>query len=528
MLWDGAERVEFRTHVSGSIGQDHLLRVRFPARRARRAAGVPDGDGGDRAAVRRARGGRRRALVDARQPGQPLVRARRSSPGSRCRADRATGAAGARGGRGGHARRDCRPGRGAVVQGPRRLLAAAGVTATTSRAVRSRYGVDRRGLQPARLPDRARRPEENAFTAEVLAACRPGGAPSGCRAGWPTAPRPGCGCPPRKSRAAAFAPGADLRGPRDLPVLIVAAPRTRRAGHGGRRAGGRAGRRRSVRADVARRPGGGRARRRRAARRTAAVALFNRGTPGRARSRPDGTLWMSLLPCLLAAGRAGSGSTATGRTAPDGVVVRLAALVAHVQLRAGVAGPADDWREARVQRGRRGLQPRPDRRVVTGPTAAAGRPAGRQALLSVEGRAERHACPRSSLFGNPLAAGRPGRRPPTAKAAACGDGAAAGDRRAACAGRGCGWRRGVEAAWRTDLLEELTEADGSELGRPRRRRLRPGWRRSRPSRAARPAEGGRRARPPPRRGYRAGAAGAGCSRSTPGYWLHGKGPGPGR
>ncbi|MBO0837706.1 MAG: hypothetical protein J2P28_19645, partial [Actinobacteria bacterium] len=31
LLWDGADRVEFRTHVDGSIGQDHLLRVVFPA-----------------------------------------------------------------------------------------------------------------------------------------------------------------------------------------------------------------------------------------------------------------------------------------------------------------------------------------------------------------------------------------------------------------------------------------------------------------------------------------------------------------
>ena len=32
LLWDGADRVEFRTHVDGSIGQDRLLRVRFAAR----------------------------------------------------------------------------------------------------------------------------------------------------------------------------------------------------------------------------------------------------------------------------------------------------------------------------------------------------------------------------------------------------------------------------------------------------------------------------------------------------------------
>ena len=31
LLWDGAQAVQFRTHVDGSIGQDRLLRVRFPA-----------------------------------------------------------------------------------------------------------------------------------------------------------------------------------------------------------------------------------------------------------------------------------------------------------------------------------------------------------------------------------------------------------------------------------------------------------------------------------------------------------------
>ena len=61
-------------------------------------------------------------------------------------------------------------------------------------------------------------PADNPFTAEVLAAAGPGrrrgsrrlaagGARSGCR---------------RPAREDAFAPGADLRGPLDLPVLIVA------------------------------------------------------------------------------------------------------------------------------------------------------------------------------------------------------------------------------------------------------------------------------------------------------------------
>ena len=36
LLWDGADLVEFRTHVDGSIGQDRLLRVRF-------ATNVPGG-----------------------------------------------------------------------------------------------------------------------------------------------------------------------------------------------------------------------------------------------------------------------------------------------------------------------------------------------------------------------------------------------------------------------------------------------------------------------------------------------------
>ena len=75
LLWDGAERIEFRTHVDGSIGHDRLLRVRFPAdvpgglpiyQSATAVVGRPFGS---------ACGGRRRALVHAGQPGARVVRA---------------------------------------------------------------------------------------------------------------------------------------------------------------------------------------------------------------------------------------------------------------------------------------------------------------------------------------------------------------------------------------------------------------------------------------------------------------------
>src|SRR6201999_4523918 len=64
-------------------------------------------------------------------------------------------------------------------------------------------------------------PSVNAFTAEVLSACDPSVAKrlaqlvaeSGTARLWGPAAR---------ARAAAVAPGAALRGPRDLPVLIVA------------------------------------------------------------------------------------------------------------------------------------------------------------------------------------------------------------------------------------------------------------------------------------------------------------------
>ena len=47
--------------------------------------------------------------------------------------------------------------------------------------------------------------------------------------------------PAAQSRAAAFAPGADVRGPRDLPVLIVAGPDLAAAVSRGSRRPGRLG-----------------------------------------------------------------------------------------------------------------------------------------------------------------------------------------------------------------------------------------------------------------------------------------------
>ena len=235
MLWDGADRVEFRTHVSGSIGKEHLLRVRFPAALPGglpvyqtatavigRPFGAPEADVAEhwwtldnpanhwfgigsvaRAAVA-ADGGRRLRW----RSGWP-----RSSPPTWYPGE-------------------LRPRSRTCVT----WLARAGVTATCSRSSGTRYGsVD----VDSNLPDfriALGGPSENAFTAEVLAACDPSVAKrlaglvadGGAARLW---------VPAARSRAAAFAPGADLRGPRDLPVLIVATAEPGGARRGGRRAG---------------------------------------------------------------------------------------------------------------------------------------------------------------------------------------------------------------------------------------------------------------------------------------------------
>jgi hypothetical protein len=161
--------------------------------------------------------------------------------------------------------------------------------------------------------------------------------------------------------------------------------------------------------------------------------------------------------------------------------------------------------------------------VVTGPTARADE-ADRAGLLSVEG------APNVTLsalkpFGNPLAAGRPG----TPSADADG-GRLVTVRLRETDGRPALARLrmadGIEAAWRTDLLEELAESDGGALAAQAgvvsvplapfetvTVAVRPGAAGSRPS-APVAATGDAPTPPEPVQPVYAR------------YWLHGKGPAP--
>jgi alpha-mannosidase len=328
LLWDGADRVEFRTHVDGSIGQDRLLRVRFPAR-------VPGGLPVYQTAL----------AVIGRSPGSADTDVAEheftlDNPahewfgvGSTAR----VAVPGPAGGRRMHAigvaevivpevLDGCREAvRGLVV-----ALARAGVTATCARPRGPRYGsidVD------SNLPDvrfALGGPAENPFTAEVLAAAGPGAAAvlagrlaaSGAAVIW---------IPARQAAREAFAPGADLRGAMDLPVLVVAgrdlpaaiaavtgdlADAVIEAAEGA--AGGA--------------PGlGGHT-----------VALLNRGTPG-SLVTPEGTLNISLMrscsswPC-------GVWVDGDKRTAPDGSSFAWQHW-SHTFEYALAAGPGD-WRSA--------------------------------------------------------------------------------------------------------------------------------------------------------------------------------------
>jgi alpha-mannosidase len=208
LLLDGADRVEFRTHVDGSIGRDRLLRVRFPA-------DVPGGLPLYQTAT--AVIGRTFGAVDVDSADtwytldNPALgwfglgsTARVRTPDGKLRA---IGVA-----------EVITPSDQNDLASPVRdlliALAGAGVTATCSTADGARYGaID----ADSNLPDFRivlGSAELNAFSAAlpaVLGAARVS-APGGARVWVPAA----------RSRSDAFAPNADLRKAADLPLLIVA------------------------------------------------------------------------------------------------------------------------------------------------------------------------------------------------------------------------------------------------------------------------------------------------------------------
>jgi len=304
LLWDGAQRVEFRTHVDGSIGQDRLLRVAFPAavpgglpiyQTATAVIGRPPGsadtDVGQhaftldnpahewfgvgstaRVGLTAAAGGRTMLAIGVAEVVAPAMH-----NGLR------------------------EPVRDLVV-----ALARAGVTATCSVADGPRYGsidVD------SNLPDfriALGGPAQNQFTSELLDAAGPAVAAE-LAGQLATAGAARVWVPAAQRRAQAFAPGADLRGARDLPVLIVAADDLGAAIE-------------AVAADLADAvievPGAPAGPGPEPPLADYSVALLNRGTPG-SLVTPDGVLYISLMracsswPC-------GVWIDGDKRTLPDG------------------------------------------------------------------------------------------------------------------------------------------------------------------------------------------------------------------
>ena len=214
LLWDGSDRIEFRTHVDGSIGQDKLLRVSFPAN-------VPGGLPVYQTAV----------SVIGRPPGHTDIDVAEHSytldtPASEWFAVGSTARIALPSTTGvqeqaiGVAEVVCPP---AFRTSARELLAALarqGVTATCSQPAGPRYGY----LElDSNLPDFRiclGGPEENELTEQVLAAAGPQA--SAALKAQLSAGAARLWLPATRSRADALGPSADVRGALDLPVLIIA------------------------------------------------------------------------------------------------------------------------------------------------------------------------------------------------------------------------------------------------------------------------------------------------------------------
>jgi alpha-mannosidase len=435
VLWEDAERVEFRTHVDGYCEKDRLLRVRFPA----------DVPGGlpvyqtATAVIGRSFGA---VDVDSADHWYTLDNPAHQWFGLGSTARVLTGGSGGTVQAIGVAEVICPDSQDSGLREAIRdlmvALAAAGVTATCSQAGGSRYG----GIDAdSNLPDvriAVGGPDVNAFTAEVLAAAGPGYALTGGRVWVPAA----------RSRAETFAPSADVRGTSDLPVLIVAG-----GGPGELAAGVTA-----LAEDLADAlvegfgdtgPAAGEA-----PLADRSVALLNRGTPSGVVT-PDGALYMSLM-------RSCSGWPSRiwidgdHRTAPDGSSFAWQHW-SHTFEYALASGPGD-WRAA-------GFSPSAedynhDLIAVAGGFEEG--PAGGGDLLSVEPASVTLSAVKPR--GNPLASERSPAGGAGASGAGAGGEAEVTVRLRETSGRPATARvrlaQPVSAAWLTDLLEET---DGAAL-----------------------------------------------------------------
>ncbi len=452
LLWDGAERVEFRTHVDSYRGRDRLLRVRFPA-------AVPGGLPVYQTAT--AVIGRSFGAVDVDSADHwytldnpahqwfglgSTARVRTGDPRGLTQAI-------------GVAEVVCPLLPNGLRDTLRELLvalAAAGVTATCSQADGSRYGaID----ADSNLPDvriAVGGPEVNPLTAEVLAAAGPGyakalaarlDAGSGVARLW---------VPAARDRADAFGPDADVRGADDLPVLIVAGAGPAElaaavaalagdladaivdvgdladAGSGAGAGSGADDGDRPTPVPLADR----------------SVAVLNRGTPGCVVT-PDGTLHMSLMRSC-SAWPSGIWIDGDRRTAPDGSSFAWQHW-SHTFEYALASGPGD-WRTAGFN-----LIAEDYSHDLIAVTGGAGQPSG--AGLSVEPATVSVSALKPR--GNLLAAGRTRALTGTAS-----EDATITVRLRETSGRATtarvrlGSGAGAISAWRTDLLEE---SDGAPL-----------------------------------------------------------------
>jgi alpha-mannosidase len=437
VLWDGADRVEFRTHVDGYAGRDRLLRVRFPA-------GVPGGLPVYQTAT--AVIGRSFGVVDVDSADTWYTLDNPAHQwfglGSAARVRDRSGLAQAIG----VAEIVCPlvPNEvGGLLRDLLVALAAAGVTATCGQADGSRYGaidVD------SNLPDvriAVGGPEVNPFTAEVLAAAGPGYAKA-LAARLASAPAARLWVPAARDRADAFGPDADVRGAADLPVLIVAGDLA--AAVTGLIAdladaeidGGDPVSDGAVAVPISG-PGP-------VPLADRSVAMLNRGTPGGVVTA-DGTLHMSLMRSC-SAWPSGIWIDGDRRTAPDGSGFAWQHW-SHTFEYALAAGPGD-WRAAGFNQTAEDY----NHDLLAVPGAGPGPAEGGSLAVEPATVTVSAVKPR----GNPLAAGRTG-----ALADAAAGEAAVTVRLRETSGRPVTARvrfPGVSAAWLTDLLEEN---DGAAL-----------------------------------------------------------------